>query len=275
MATTGTDGGRRSLDPFAFAVGLYVALLLLPPVLAALDRAGLTTALLEYVTTVTTLGLVTVVVWAGVARFGDARSRLAASRSRLLPPLPPFGYVVAGYALLDGPGRGVLWLFVGLAATLVGLWIWVLARSRQIATIVAGSERYGAVPVTWTAETQRRRRHVGVVTVVVGVAATLWGIIRGYDWLDVWLLVMIHGQLGGLSLMTGFEGRVTATSAGLQVGRSTPVRLLRWDGFAGYTRTDDALVLHRSWLPDLRLVLADLDDSDDVVARIVRHFSAA
>jgi hypothetical protein len=65
------------------------------------------------------------------------------------------------------------------------------------------------------------------------------------------------------------------TSVGLEQRLPVARQLFQWDDFEGYTRTDDALVLHRPWRLDLRLALDDLDDPDAVEDTLSRYLPAA
>lgn len=60
------------------------------------------------------------------------------------------------------------------------------------------------------------------------------------------------------------------TDAGLVVERPLQRRLRPWSAFAGYTLTDDALVVHLTawWRPDHRCDRADIEDVDAVVTAL-------
>ena len=59
--------------------------------------------------------------------------------------------------------------------------------------------------------------------------------------------------------------------------RRLPVarRLTPWAAFDGYSRTDDALVLHRPRRVDTRFALADLEDPDAVETALDRYLPAS
>lgn len=63
------------------------------------------------------------------------------------------------------------------------------------------------------------------------------------------------------------------TPVGLAVRDPVLLRLLRWSAFDGYSRTDDAIVLHRRRRVDLRFAIDHLDDVAGVEDAIARHLT--
>ena len=106
-------------------------------------------------------------------------------------------------------------------------------------------------------------------SLVVAAACVLAGVLTDRTALQ------LVGQLlfpMGIVLFTGTEPqRYAVTPLGLEHRLPVARRLVRWDAFDGYTRTDDALVLHRPWRIDTRLALSDLDDPDAVEAAVARQ----
>lgn len=258
---------RRSLHPFGFAAGLYLALLALPLVFELLDLTG---AAAQYVAVLGTLAAVTGVVWLAVARIDGAARRLGARRARWLPPVLPFGYVVAGYALLDSHnGAGLGYFIVGLSASLVGVALGMVALKRYFESVVAGAKIQIELEADWPAVTPRRVRVVqvcGALLAVVGIAAIF---LSGLDWSDMSMIPLWFIWLaGGDSLSQKWT--VSVSDVGL-VRETSAAHVTGWNTFTHYTRTDDALVLHRLWRPDIRLALDDVAEPDAVEATIARH----
>jgi len=99
------------------------------------------------------------------------------------------------------------------------------------------------------------------------------GLLADVDWLRVAGQILFPAVIGTVSWSE--ERTYTVSTAGLEQRNPVARRLFRWDTFEGYTRTDDALVLHRPWRVDTRFALADLDDPDAVDAAIGQYLPAA
>ena len=266
-ANANDERTRRSLHPFGFAAGLYLALLALPLVFELLDLTG---AAAQYVAVVGTLAVVTGAVWLTVARIDGAARRLGASRARWLSVVLPFGYIYAGYALLDGHnGAGLGYFVVGMSASLVGVALGMVARNRYFESVVAGAETQIELQADWPAVTPRRVRVVqvcGALLAVVSIAAIF---LSGLDWSDMAMVPLWFIWLaGGDSLSQKWT--VSVSDVGL-VRETSTAHVTSWNTFTHYTRTGDALVLHRSWRPDIRLALDDAAEPDAVEATIARH----
>lgn len=268
-------GSERTGDPlFGVVVGLYLALLVTPPVVFAVDSLVRPGAAGAYVTAITTAGAVLAVSWLATARLDGLAPRLGATPARWLPGLFPVGYALVGFASLGVAGSiGAVAFFFGLGAMAVGFVLGVMARTRH-----ADAARDGVgIDCEFRAGRPRAdRRRIGLVAGVVTVAA---GACFAVGLLTDRFLLQSVGQIFipvGIVWYTSTEPRTyTVSDAGLEQRLPVARRLLSWEQFTGYSRTDDALVLHRSWLPDLRLALADFDDSDAVVDAITGHLPAA
>ena len=259
---------RRSLHPFGFTAGLYLALLALPLVFEVLDLAG---AAAQYVAVVGTLTVVTGAVWLAVARIDGAARHLGASLARWLPTVFPFGYVVAGYALLDSHnGAGLGYFVVGMSASLVGVALGIAARNRYFQSVVAGAETQIDLQADWPAVTPRRVRIVQVCSALLAVVSIVAGFLLGLDWLDMSIVLMLFLQFShGDSLNQ--EWPVSVSEVGLVCESGLATQVTGWDTVERYTRTGDALVLHRPWRRDIRLALDDEAEADTVEAIIACH----
>ena len=274
MATADASDGRtrRSLHPFGFAVGLYLALLALPLVFEALGRAD---ALAQYVTFLGTLAVVTGSVWLLVARIDGAARRLGAGPTCWLPAVLPGTYVFVGYALLDSHGGvGFGYFIAGLAAAVVGIAVGIVARNRHFERVVAESETGIELQADWPAVTRRRVRIVWVVCALLVAGNFVAGYWLGLDWMDMWIVLMLLLQLGNVDSLSQ-AWPVSVSEAGLVRESALVTQVTGWEGVERYTRTDDALVLHRSWWPDIRLALDDLDDPDAVEDTVARFLLTA
>jgi len=272
MATADASGERprRSLHPFGFAVGLYLALLALPLVFEVL---GPVDAAAQYVTFLGTLGVVTGSVWLLVARIDGAARRLGAGPACWLPAVLPGGYV--GYVLLDSHGgAGFGYFVVGLAAAVVGFAVGIVARNRHFEQVVAESGPGVELQADWPAVTRRRVRIVWVVCALLVAGNFVAGFLLGLDWMDMWILLMLVLQLGNVDSLNQ-EWSVSVSEVGVVRESALVTQVTGWDTVKRYTRTDDTLVLHRSWWPDIRLALDDLDDPDAVEETVARYVAAA
>ena len=267
-ANANDERTRRSLHPFGFAAGLYLALLALPLVFELLDLTG---AAAQYVAVVGTLAVVTGAVWLTVARIDGAARRLGASRARWLSVVLPFGYIYAGYALLDGHnGAGLGYFVVGMSASLVGVALGMVARNRYFESVVAGAETQIELQADWPAVTQRRVRIVWVAGTVLAIGTLSAGFLLGLELLEMWIVLMLFLQLGQVGSLNQ-TWLVSVSEGGLVRESSLVTQVTGWDTVKRYTKTGDALVLHRSWRPDIRLALDDAAEPDAVEATIARH----
>lgn len=266
---------ERSGDPlWDVLVGTYVALLGTPVVLLAATRLGVRTPGLLYGTTVTALALITGLGWRAAARRPRLAVRLGSTPVRWLPGAAPVPYALGGFASLAATGVvGVLAFFFGLGALVLGFVLGVMARTRHTDARLDGVETDATFEAGWPAAARRRLGlAVGAVVVVAAVCFAV-GFLA-----DRWLL-QSAGQIlfpAALVLYSSTAQRhYTVSAAGLEQRLPVARRLWSWARFAGYTRTSDALVLHRPRRVDIRLALADLDDPDAVEDAIARYLRAS
>lgn len=183
-------------------------------------------------------------------------------------------YAIGGFASLSATGAvGVLAFFGGLGAMVVGFVLGVMARTRHTDAVLDSVDVVCEFRAGWPAIARRRLGFVAAAVVAAAMVSFLVGVFSDRH------LLQTAGQLLlplGLVAYTSTEARdYTASPAGLEQRLPVARRLTPWDAFDGYSRTDDALVLHRPWRVDVRFALADLDDPDAVEAAVAEHLPAA
>ena len=273
--STEARAAERSSDPlWGVLVGTYLGLLVAPLAVLAVDRLGPTSAGALYGVTVAAFTGVVGLGWWATTRWERGAVRLGATRVRWLPAAIPVAYALGGFASLSTTGVvGVLAFFFGLGAMVVGFVLGVMARTRHTDAVLAGVETERAFRAGWpTAARKRLALAVGVFTLVSG-AAFVVGLLSNV------FALQLAGQLllplGVVTYSSTEKREYTVSDAGLEQRLPVARRLTPWDAFDGYTRTDDALVLHRPWRVDSRFALADLDNPDAVEATVSQHLPAA
>ncbi|WP_226023282.1 hypothetical protein [Halomicrobium salinisoli] len=247
-------------DPvFGIAAGLYLGLVLTVPALLALDAVARLDGGAGYVAFLGVVVLAVAGAWWTVGRRPDLIAQFGGSRLRWAPALA--AVALAAALLVAAPDLFViLGLFFGLFGCLAGLAVAGLARTRYVEA-VAGEE---TVSAEWTVgwPTAARRR-----VVAAAGSATLLG---GAGWFGGAVVDAAAVEFGGLlvfyagvvGIQVGQERTYRAADAGLVIDYRLYRRLLPWSSISGVSRTDDAVVCHRRWRPDLRFAVADLGDDD-------------
>jgi len=262
---------ERTGDPlFALLVGLYIALLAIAPAVFATARFVSADPGVLYATGIATVTFLTGVGWWVVERFWSRPARLGATRTRWLVGLGGLCYAFAGLFSLGWAGVfGVLAMFSGIGAAALGGVVGVMARTRYTDAVLADSERDCEFTAGWP-DTQRNR--------LLAVVLPLWAIaVAGFASVyvapELWPLTFAQVLFPvGIAIFMQSEPREYAvTAAGLEQRLPVARRLLSWERYTGYTRTEDALVVHRSVWLDGRFALADLDDPDAVETALARH----
>jgi len=262
---------QRPSDPlWGVLVGTYVGLLVIPLAVLGVVRLGGESAGLLYGVTVVTLAVVIGLGWWATGRRPRLAVRLGATRLRWLPAAIPVAYALGGFAGLPTAGAvGALAFFFGLGAMVVGVALGVMARTRHTDTVLDGVETKCAFRAGWPGPLRRRLAlAVGAFTAVTGACFAI-GLLG--DWFALQLAGQLLLPLGIVTYTSTEERDYTISAAGLEQRLPVARRVTPWDGFEGYTRTDDALVLHRPWRVDVRVALADLDDPDAVEAAVAQY----
>ena len=266
---------ERSGDPlFGVVTGLYLALLATPPVVFAVGRLVTSDGAVLYGTTVSAATAVVGLGWLTTARVDDLAPRVGATRLRWTLAVLPVGYALLGFVALDVAGVvAILAFFFGTGAMVGGFVLGVMARTRHAVTVLDDVETECEFRAGWPSAAKHR---LGLVA--AAATALAFGCFLAGTFTDRMLLQYV-GQLlipVGLVSYTSAEPRTfTVSSAGLEQRLPVARRLVGWDAFDGYSRTADALVLHRRWRLDHRFALADIDDPDAVGAAIGRYLPAA
>jgi hypothetical protein len=265
---------ERSGDPlFGVVVGLYLALLIVPPVVFVVGRFVSADPAGRYVTAVVTAAVVLGLGWLVTEHADGLAPRVGATRLRWALAAVPVGYAAAGFASLGRTGAiGVVAFFFGLGALTVGFVLGVMARTRHADATLDGIDVEREFRAGWPSDARRR---LGIVAGAVTVAAGCCFVVGVFtDWFPLQAVGQILVPVGIVSYSSTEPRTFTASAVGLEQRLPVARRLVPWDAFEGYTRTDDALVLHRQWGVDTRLAVSDLDDLDAVERAIARYLPA-
>lgn len=274
MSPSTTASDRQSDPLFGLVVGLYAALLLVPVAVLAVERLFSGDPGVLYGAVLLALTLVTAVGWSATGRWRDSLVHLGGSVLRWLPAVLG-GAVAAGWitTLHSSGAAGAVGFFFGLAAMGTGFALAVMLRTRHTDAVVGATATEREFSAGWPRRARRRaRRLTGAAAAVTGVAFVA-GLLADIGWLTVAGQILFPAVIGTVSWS---EGRTyTVSPVGLEQRNPGARRLFRWDTFDGYSRTDDALVLHRPWRVDTRFALADLEDPDAVEAAVARYLPAS
>lgn len=272
--STVETASESSGDPlFALVIGLYIALLATAPTVFVVSRLVSGDPAVLYGTTIATVTVGIGLGWGTTERFGSLPHRLGATRARWALGLIGLGYAFAGLLSLDWAGViGVLAMFSGMGAMVLGSVLGVMARTRYTDARLADSERHCVFTAGWPSAARNRLLAFVLPLWAVGIA----GFASVYVAPERWPLTFAQLLLpAGIAIFTQSESREYAVTAeGLEQRLPVARRLLSWERYTGYTRTADALVVHRSWWFDSRFALEDLDDPDAVAAALARYLSS-
>ncbi|WP_324663906.1 hypothetical protein [Haloarcula sediminis] len=270
-----TESDQQSSDPlWGVLVGAYLGLLVAPLAVFGTVGLGIESAGLLYGVAVVAFAGVVGLGWLATARWDGTAVLLGATRARWLPAAIPVAYALGGFASVSATGVvGVLAFFGGLGAMVVGLVLGVMARTRHTVAVLDGVDIEREFRAGWPAPLRKRLAlAVGAFTLITG-ACFVAGLLA--DWFALRLAGQLLLPLGVVTYTSTEERDYTVSPAGLEQRLPVARRLVGWDAFDGYSRTDDALVLHRPWLVDTRFALADLDDPEAVEDTIANYVSAA
>jgi len=263
----------RSGDPlFGLATGLYVAFLSVPPVILVVERLLTGDAGALYGTVLVTLTTVTGVGWWATGRWGGPVG-IGDSTLRWLPAALGGLFAAGWFAGLPLTGVvGAVGFFFGLFAMMAGFALGVMVRTRYTDARLRDVLTEHEFRAGWPRRAQRRFRRLSLAAAAVTGVAFVAGLLANVEWLQLTGQILFPTVAG--TVWWGDEQTYTVSAAGLEQRAPVARRLFDWDSFDGYSRTDDALVLHRRWWVDLRFALADLEDPDAVEATIARHLTA-
>ncbi|MDS0220971.1 hypothetical protein NDI54_06380 [Haloarcula sp. S1AR25-5A] len=272
--STAETAAERSGDPlFALVAGLYVALLAIAPTAFAVARLVSGDPAVLYGTVLATVTVGTGLGWWATVRFGSFPYRLGATRARWVPGLVGLGYAFAGLLSLGWAGVfGVLAMFSGMGAMALGSVSGVMARTRYIDALLADSERHCVFTAGWPSAA--RNRLLALVLPLWAVSAAGFASVFVAPGLWPLTFAQILFPVGVGIFMQSEPREYAVTAEGLEQRLPVARRLLPWTQYTGYTRTADALVVHRSRWFDSRFALADLADPDAVEAALARYLPA-
>jgi hypothetical protein len=264
----------RPDDVFAVVVGLYVAALAAPIVVAVAARYVADAAALYSLFLAVALAVTILAAFVARRRRG-LPERLGATRRRwLLALVGPALVALAGGVVLVAGSQSTADAVLGIVASgggfVLGAVLGVMARSRYAKAVTARDPERRSWRAGWSDRRQRPLKGLAVAAAVGCVLAFAAGIV-----LDVTAL-RIAGQLlvpVAASVYTvGRPRRFTATAAGLEEQLPVARRLHDWDRFEGYVLADDAVVVHHRAPWRLPVVLAREDiDEEAVAAALDRH----
>jgi len=266
---------ERTTDPLlGLVVGLYAALLLVPVAVLAVERLVTDSAGALYGAVLVALAVVTAVGWSAGGRWGDSLVGLGGSPLRWLPAVLGGAAATGWFATLHSSGTaGAVGFFFGLFAMVAGFALAVMCRTRHTDAVVGATATEREFSAGWPRRARSRARRLTVAAAVVTGVAFVAGLLADVGWLRIAGQILFPAVIGTVSWSE--ERTYTVSSAGLEQRNPVARRLFRWEAFDGYSRTDDALVLHRPWRVDTRFALADLEDADAVEAAVAGHLPGA
>jgi hypothetical protein len=275
LPSTMKTAPERSGDPlFGVVSGLYLALLVVPLVVFAVGRVVTADAAGRYVTAVVTAAVVLGLGWLTTERIDGLAPGIGATRLRWALAAFPVGYALAGFASLEQTGSvGAVAFFFGIGAMAVGFVLGVMARTRHADAVLADVERECEFRAGWPEAARRRLMFAAGAATVVAVLCVGVGILTDRFWLQS--VGQILFPVGVVSYTSAEPRTFTVSEAGLEQRLPVARRLVSWNVFEGYSRTEDAIVLHRRFRVDTRFALADIDDPETVETAIARHLQAA
>ena len=262
---------------YAVAAGLYVAVVAAPVIVLGISGITSSAAVLY----LSLLGAIAGV--AAIAGWGVSRTRgLAVSIGRTVLawflPIVPFAWVVGvfGAALIGWELPDIVFALTVIGTgggAFLGIILLGMSRSRYTEAVLSETVELAQ----WEARLPQRWRYVAiagmVVTGILGISGLIAEFAFGIDWAG-WFYWLIFFW----SLFAGVENPRTfrVTEAGLAVGRPLQYRFKPWSALAGYTLTDDALVLHTTawWRPAYRSDRDEIGNLDTVVASLESVFDA-
>ncbi|MFC4358039.1 hypothetical protein ACFO0N_08780 [Halobium salinum] len=268
-------GAERPDAPYALVAGLYVAALLAPTAVGAVSTvvaggAARYVALLLAATCVTT--------GAGwyVSRVPGLAVALGRRDATWLLAVVPLPWQVGAFVALAAAGVDVptavalLGLFAGAAASLLGVALVAMSRTRHADAVLDGVDDLAR----WEARWPPRWRRVGKVTAVVGGLAAILGLaarfVLGWEWAgSLYVFLLLSTPFAGMTNARTFR----ATGAGLAVEQPLQRTLRPWSAFESYTLTDEALVVRTAepWRPAHRCDRTDVEDVDAVGTALGCH----
>lgn len=259
--------------PYAIVAGLYVAALLAPPAVLALSGVTTDAGALYVGFLGTVAGATAAAGWGAFRTPGLPVSVGRRSAFRLLPAVP-VAWVVAVFgvaaAIGDPTGGAVLLsMLATLGGLFLGLVLLTMSRTRYATAVLTDADEFAQWEARWPARWRRFALVGMVVAGVLVVGGIVWRFLFGSEWNwagYLYLLVFLWTPFAGAANPRTFR----VTDAGLVVERPLQRRLVSWATVAGYTLTDDALLIRRTmwWRPSYRCDRADIENVDAVVAAL-------
>lgn len=265
----------RPDDFFAIISGLYAALLVAPPMTAAVARTVGDPAIL-YLVFLGSVVLATTTVALAIRRRRGLAERLGETRMRWLPAVVAPGVVgVAGVVFLAVGEYSSTDTLLGVVTVVGGVTtggvLGIMARSRYTKAVT----EIAASHATWRAGWSDRRRRPMQLLGIVGFVGGMLVFLAQIFWHNQLLQTLAHVliPLGAVVFTFGRTQTYNATSAGLEQQMPAARALYEWNHFEGYTVAEDAIVLHRRapWRFPIICDRDDLDDEQSVVAALDRH----
>lgn len=277
-AHTGTDSqpgpsrfAGRPDDLFALAVGLYVALTVVP-LGTGLATTTVSDAATLYLSFLAGITVVTAGVALAVRHVPGLDRRLGATRVRWGLVVVPLGVVAAvggGQAVVFAGGPSNVAVVLGVVAAfggfLAGAVLAMMAGTRYARAVAETTETLAEWRAGWPQTRQRRMQVVGVGLAVVGIFLFV---------ADPLLHVPYVRALGhlfvplGAVVMFGQSRGYRVSTAGLEQRAPANRNLYEWSRFEGYAVADDAIVVYfrAPWRFPIVCDRSDVDDEDLVVA---------
>lgn len=262
---------RRSDALYVLIAGLYVGVLATPAVMVALassvtDAAGL------YVGFLVALAALSGIAGLIVFRVPTIAVRLGRTDAVWFLVVLPFGWIVgvlgAPAVGIDPPTIAVLGAVVGTAGGMfLGIALVGMSRTRHAVAAVEDTTEHVVWEARWPERWRRLATGVLVVTFGLGMVGVAAVFALGREW--GWSLYYV--LFAGIPFMNLLNPRTfSATDAGLVVGNPVQRQFRPWSAFAGYDRTDDALVIRSTawWRPAHRCDIGDIEEAEAVVSAL-------
>lgn len=266
----------RPDSSYAVAAGLYVAVILAPMIVLGLSSVTSSAAVLYLSLLGAVAGVAAIAGW-GVSRSQGLAVTIGRTAIAWLLPIVPFAWSVGvfGAAVVGWKPPDVAFplTIVGTGGgAFLGIVLLGMSRSRYTKAVLSETVELAQ----WEARLPQRWRYVAiagmVVTGILGISGLIAEFAFGIDWAG-WLYWLIFFW----SLFAGVENPRTfrVTEAGLAVGRPLQHRFKPWSELAGYSLTDDALVIQTAawWRPAYRSDRDDIENVDTVVSSLNNMFS--
>lgn len=266
---------------FALVAGVYVAAMLSPAVVLALELwVTRRSSVLYLATVVAGTGILGVTAW-GVTRWRGLPERLGPNPYKWGLALVP-GVVAAGYlavpAVAGDAGKASAIVAMPLAAVgvLAGTGLAPMARNRYTRALVDDGMVSCEWEAIWPKSLRRRFTSLFAGSVCLLVVSVAVDVRFGVTWPSIVALVLLvpTGTLFRASVESGGYSRpYRASPVGLERRYAMSRFVYDWNRFESYSVTDEAIVVRWQswWRPALQWSREYMDDPEAVERALAQH----